>query len=280
MLKVGIIGVGGIAGTHVPGWAASEHAELVAGCDNDPEALKVWGRECGVGKLYADCSNLIEDSEIDIVDVCTPNVHHAPMVMAALVAGKHVICEKPLAATPEEIEQMIAARDKAGKLLMTAQHFRYTSTAIALKREIDTGVLGEIYHARAWFLRRSLIPTREGFILKKNSGGGACLDVGVHILDLALWMMGNPTAVSVSGTVRTELAKVKGAFSTFDGSDVPKGMDVEEFAAAFVREWCEPDPGSQLVAPSRHGAGADRDVALRQEGRSPVASMSDPREQP
>ena len=152
VLKVGVIGVGGIARTHVPGWQASEDAELVAGCDIDQQTLKTWGKEVQVDKLYSDHANLIADPDIDIVDVCTPSSYHAPLVIAALEAGKHVICEKPLAPTPEEIEAMIAARDRSGRLLMTAQHFRYAASSIELKREIDTGVLGNIYHARGWML--------------------------------------------------------------------------------------------------------------------------------
>ena len=181
-LKVGVIGVGGIAGTHFPGWHASEHADV-----------------------------------------------------AALDAGKHVICEKPLSLTPADVDTMIAARDRSGKLLMTAQHFRFEGTAIALKAEIEKGVLGDIYHTRCWMLRRNLLCPTEGFVTKKNAGGGACIDIGVHILDLALWLMGNPKPVSVSGVTQDYLSKNKGAFSNWGMGVIPDSMDVEEFAAAFVR---------------------------------------------
>ena len=132
-LKVGIIGVGGIARTHVPGWRDSEHAELVAGSDLDAEALKTWGEANDVKTLHADSKDLIADPDIDIVDICTPNMSHVPLTIAALEAGKHVICEKPLAPTPDGVREMIAARDKSGKTLMTAQHFRFNSSARALK---------------------------------------------------------------------------------------------------------------------------------------------------
>ena len=94
-LKVGVIGVGGIARTHMPGWQATEHAEVVAGSDIRDEALQSWGQEHGVDRLYTDPSDLIDDGEIDIVDVCTPNSYHVGLTIAALNAGKHVICEKP-----------------------------------------------------------------------------------------------------------------------------------------------------------------------------------------
>lgn len=233
-LKVGVIGVGGIAKTHMPGWAASEHAEVVAGCDISDSLLQKWGSEFGVKQLASRAEDLIGDPSIDIIDICTPNNYHAPLAIAALKAGKHVLCEKPLAPTPDDIRQMIAARDASGKMLMTAQHFRFSGTAKAMKAEIQTGVLGRIYHARSWMLRRAAAPTRPGFILKEHATGGACIDIGVHILDLTLWFMGNPKPVSVTGVSRTELAHKKGAFSIWGGT-IPQEMDVEEFASAFVR---------------------------------------------
>ena len=241
-LKVGVIGVGGIAGTHFPGWKESPVAEVVALSDIDAKTLKRVGEAQGVDLLYGNSKDLIANPDIDIVDVCTPNAYHTPLTVASLGAGKHVICEKPLAPAPRDIKKMIEARDKSGKLLMTAQHFRFQGTTQALKAELDKGILGDVYHARSWMLRRSGAPTRPGFILKKHSGGGPCIDIGVHILDLTLWMMGNPKPVSVSGVTQTRLAKQKGAFSNW-GGPIPRSFDVEEFAAGFVRF----DTGATLV---------------------------------
>jgi predicted dehydrogenase len=233
-LKVAIIGVGGIARVHMPGWDASEHTEVVAGCDVNEAILHSWGEQHGITKLFTDSAELFRDPDIDIIDVCTPNNYHAPLSTGALDAGKHVLCEKPLAATPAEIRDMMAARDRSGKMLMTAQHFRFRGTSKALKAEIDTGVLGDIYHARSWMLRRAAAPTRPGFIMKKHSSGGPTIDIGVHILDLTLWFMGNPKPVAVTGVTRTELAHKEGAFSIW-GGPIPAEFDVEDFAAAFVR---------------------------------------------
>src|SRR4029078_9715064 len=110
---------GGIAKVHMPGWAESGITEVVAGCDVDPAALQVWGQGNGVNRVTNNPSDLIDDPLIDIIDICTPNNYHAPLAIAAMQAGKHVICEKPLAPGPDAIRQMIAARDKSGKLLMT-----------------------------------------------------------------------------------------------------------------------------------------------------------------
>ncbi|NUL82836.1 MAG: Gfo/Idh/MocA family oxidoreductase [Armatimonadetes bacterium] len=233
-LKVGVIGVAGIARTHFPGWRESPHTELYALADNNADNLRKIGAEQDIDRLYDSGEALIADPEIDIVDVCTPNMYHAPLTVAALNAGKHVICEKPLAPTPADIRQMIEARDRSGKMLMTAQHFRYTGTAKALKTEIDGGALGQVYHARSWMLRRSGAPTGPGFVMKQHAGGGPCIDIGVHILDLTLWMMGHPKPVAVSGITQDRLRRQPGAFSNW-GGPIPEYWDVEEFAAAFVR---------------------------------------------
>lgn len=234
-LKVGVIGVGGILKWHMPGWEASEHAEVVAGADINSEVLQEWGETFAVTNLVTDPADLFRDPDIDIIDICTPNMYHTPLVIAALEAGKHVICEKPLAPTPDGIRQMIDARDRSGKLLMTAQHFRFSGVSQAVKKEIETGALGDIYHARSWMLRRNgLIPTPT-FIRKEHSGGGPCIDIGVHILDLTLWLMGNPKPVAVTGVAKAELAHKEGAFSAWRDAPIPKDFDVEDFASAFVR---------------------------------------------
>ena len=233
--KVGVIGVGGINRTHMPGWEASEHAEVVVGADISEASLQRWGKTHGVERLTTRIEDVLEDPDIDIVDICTPNMYHTPLVVAALEAGKHVICEKPLAPTPEDIKTMIAARDASGKELMTAQHFRFSGVSQAVKAEIEAGALGDVYHARGWMLRRNAFIPTPTFVYKKHSGGGACIDIGVHILDLTLWMMGNPKPVTVSGVTRNTLSKGKNVFSAWHPGTMPDDIDVEEFAAAFVR---------------------------------------------
>ena len=235
ILKVGLIGMGGIAHTHVPGWKASPYTELAAGCDIDPAVFPLWKEKHDLTRVYENYIDLVKQSDIDIIDICTPNMFHSEMAVAALLAGKHVICEKPLAPTPDGIRKMIDARKKSGKLLMTAQHQRFRQVSAAMKAEIDAGVLGDVYHGRAWCLRRSLLPTSPTFIYKERSGGGPCIDIGVHVLDLALWMMGFPRPAAVSGVAKAPLLHQKGAFSTWGNVLVPEDIDVEDFSAAFIR---------------------------------------------
>jgi len=242
--NVGIIGTGGISRAHIPGWQASEHAQLIAGADLREDALQAWGKQHGIDRLRIDPNELLQDPDIDIIDICVPNNYHAPLAIAALNAGKHVICEKPLAPKPEQIRQMIAARDRSGKLLMTAQHFRFRGPSRALKAEIEAGTLGRIYHARSWMLRRAGLSPLPSFTLKEHSGGGPCIDIGVHILDLTLWLMGNPCPVTVTGSARCEIAHNDGVFTNWgSGQLMTCPFDVEDFAAAFVRF----DNGATLV---------------------------------
>jgi predicted dehydrogenase len=219
---------------HMPGWSASPHAEAVAAADLDGEVASSFAKEHGLASSTTDPMALINDPELDIIDLCTPTNHHTGLVIAALQAGKHVICEKPLAPTPDEIRQIIEARDKAGKLVMTAMNQRYEPEHLAIKHEVEAGKLGDLYYGRAWWHRRTQLPARPGFVYKKNSAGGPCIDIGVHILDLAMWYMDHPRPVTVSGIAGKQVAAVEGAFSDW-GGDVPADMDVEDFAVGFVR---------------------------------------------
>ena len=236
-LKVGLVGCGGISRVHFMGWERLyPECEIVAICDILDEALERRGTEFEIPReqWYLDHKDMLRKADIDAVDVCVPNGAHAEISINALNAGKHVICEKPLAPSPDEIIRMIRARDDAGKILMTAQHQRFMRNSQALKDYLDNNSLGDIYYTRAHFLRRRNIPARPSFIQKAASGGGPCIDIGVHILDLALHFMGFPEPVSVTGVTPLKLGKrtdIRGLWGEWD-RDL---MDVEDFAAGFVR---------------------------------------------
>ena len=233
-LKVGCIGAGTVFFRHAAGWAESDKADLVAISDTDVDALSKQGDTHDIDRRYEDPGELLADPNIDIIDVCAPNGFHTDYVIAALEAGKHVICQKPLAPTSDEIRRIISARDKAGRLVMTAQQYRFATVSQALKATVEAGRLGQIYHARCWYLRRAGLPVRTGLIYKRNSGGGVCIDLGVHVLDLTLWLMGNPKPVTVTGTAPAMLATHPDARGQ-RGASIPGDIDVEDFAAGFVR---------------------------------------------
>ena len=233
--RVGIIGAGGIVrGAHLaPGWTSIPEVELVAVADVNLNAATELAKSFNIPHAYADFRDLLKHGEIDAVDVCTPNRVHTPAVLAALKAGKHVLCEKPLATSVAEVVQMQKAAKQAKRLLMTAQHLRFGDLSVACKKWIDAGSLGEVYHTRIHATRRNMLPPRAGFIDPTLSGGGPCMDIGVHALDLGMWFMGFPQPVRVTGVSRVNFAKghdIPGAWGEWDR----KMFGVEDFAAGFV----------------------------------------------
>jgi predicted dehydrogenase len=234
-LQVGIVGVGGIGhDQHLPAWSKVPFAQIVAAADLSEEALQRAAAVVPQLRTFRDWHELIHLAEVDIVDICTPNSTHAPIALAALAAGKHVLCEKPLATTAAEVRAMQDKARDAGRMLMAAQHLRFDPACRQLKALIDDGMLGEVYYSRAQWLRRRLLPPRPTFIDRRLSGGGAALDIGVHVLDLAYWFMGAPAPISVSATVETKLAKRSDLSGNWGDWDRDR-IDVEDFAAAFVR---------------------------------------------
>jgi len=235
-LRIGMIGAGGISKIHCEGWTRLDDCELVAITDINPDAAAKRAEEFDIPNVDATARRMLRRKDIDVIDIVTPNRFHKGGTVAALRAGKHVLCEKPLALTPKEVDAMIAASVKARKKLMCAQHQRFMDTSLAMKEYVTTHSLGEVYYARAWYNRRRSLPTTRGFLLSENSGGGCCIDVGVHILDLALHLMGNFEPISVSGIAVTKIARQKAAWSEFDwGYYNKRKLDVEDFAAGMVR---------------------------------------------
>ena len=232
-LKVGFIGTGGIAQAHLNAWGKCADTEIVALCDVSEKALASSAEKACVPaeKLFSDYHKMLDSVELDIVDVCTPNAMHAKPTIAALQAGANVIVEKPAATSAREVEQMIAAGQDAGKLLMVAQVMRYSTEGQTLKSWIKQGLIGDIYWGRAEYLRRRGVPAWGAFIDRTASGGGPCYDIGVHVLDLALHLMDFPEPVTVSAGVYLKLAN-KPSVMKHD----PKQYTVpEDFAVALIR---------------------------------------------
>jgi predicted dehydrogenase len=227
--------VGGIGrDQHLPGWAQVPFAEVMAVADLSEEALHRTCDFLPLSRRFTDWHDLVRLDELDVVDICTPNRTHAPIALASLAAGKHVLCEKPLATSADEVRSLVNASNGSGKLLMAAQNLRFDPRSLQMKSFIDAGMLGNIYYARAQWLRRRLLPPRSTFTERRLSGGGAALDIGVHVLDLAYWFLGAPQPVSVSATADAFLAQradLTGGWGDWDR----ERLDVEDFAAGFIR---------------------------------------------
>ncbi len=206
-LRIGLIGAGGIAnGAHIPGYkAVASEVELVACADVHRETAERTAREHGMPGVYTDYQEMLRHERLDAVSVCTPNKFHAPAVIAALSAGCHVLCEKPPAITADEARAMEAAAQAAGKILTFGFMYRFNPEVAAAKRFADAGAFGDIYTGRVTATRRRGIPSWGVFTNRELQGGGPLIDIGVHMLDAALYVMGYPEPVCVTGVTHTKL---------------------------------------------------------------------------
>jgi len=234
-IRVGIIGTGGIAQwAHIPGYQKVEGVELVAFCDTNPTTLREASQKFGVKKTYADYKKMLAAEKLDAVSVCTPNAVHAAPTVAALNAGLHVLVEKPIAMNAKEGRQMVAAAKKAKRILMVAFNSRWGAEVQWLRRCVQSGMLGEIYYGEAVYMRRRGIPGWGVFVDKEMSGGGPLIDVGVHMLDLALFLMGHPKPRSAFGSAYCMFGKRTDMFAAWGQWDAKK-FSVEDFGVGLVR---------------------------------------------
>lgn len=194
IVRVGIIGCGGIAnGKHMPSLKKVPGVQMVAFCDIIEERAQKAKKDYGTpdAAVYTDYKKLLEDKTIDVVHVLTPNRAHSFITVDALEAGKHVMCEKPMAINSEEAKKMLDAAEKSGKLLTIGYQTRQTAQAQYLKAESEMGTFGDIYFARACAVRRRAVPTWGVFLNEYEQGGGPLIDIGTHALDVTLWIMNN-----------------------------------------------------------------------------------------
>jgi predicted dehydrogenase len=177
---------------------------------------------------------VLDDRTIDAVDICAPSGLHAQIGLAALAAGKHVLCEKPMATSAADADSMLAAARTAGRKLMIGQHLRFDPSVSALRRALETHPLGEVYYARASWRRRRRLPGNAAFTDRRLSGCGVLFDLGVHVLDLAWWLMGCPRPISAHAQTSNRLAHRDDVGSEW-GAWNPHAIDVEDFAAGWLR---------------------------------------------
>ncbi|HBL40363.1 MAG TPA: oxidoreductase [Ruminococcaceae bacterium] len=235
-LKVGIIGCGGIAnGKHMPAISKIPEAEMVAFCDIIPEKAEAAKEKFGTAdaKVYEDYKELLKDESIDVIHVCTPNRSHSFITIDSLEAGKHVMCEKPMAKTYAEAKAMCDAAQRTGKKLTIGYQQRWRKDMMYLKERCEEGFLGEIYFAKAHALRRRAVPTWGVFLNEFEQGGGPLIDIGTHALDLTLYMMDNYKPKMVVGTTFKKLGDEKRSANAWGDWD-PEKFTVEDSAFGFI----------------------------------------------
>lgn len=226
-INVGIIGTGWPGQQHAIALRAIANANLYACADSDETRRHDFQKEFEPKKIYSSYEELLADRNLDAVIVCLPNFLHYPASLAALKAGKHVLCEKPPTLNSAEMKFL---QEEAARRRLTyffGRQFRFTPAMCAARALVQKGRLGKIYYAKATFIRSRGIPVGVGnwFTEKKYAGGGALIDIGVHALDAVWYLMGTPRPVSVTAQV----------FRNFPHFVKQGVFDVEDSAYAFLR---------------------------------------------
>ena len=236
-LHIGIIGCGGIAnGKHMPSLKKIDTVEMVAFCDVVKERAEKAAKEYGTpdARVYTDYKELLKEKDIDVVHVLTPNKQHSFITVDALEAGKHVMCEKPMAINSAEAKKMLDAAKRTGKKLTIGYQSRFRQDSMYLKKLCENGELGDIYYARAQAVRRRAVPTWGVFLDAENQGGGPLIDIGTHALDLTLWEMNNYEPAMVTGSTFRKLADHENSANAWGPWD-PKKFTVEDSAFGFIK---------------------------------------------
>ncbi|MCX8131810.1 MAG: Gfo/Idh/MocA family oxidoreductase [Clostridia bacterium] len=236
-IRYGCVGAGGIAEyKHLNGYSKIDCVEISAICDNNTEAAKRLAEKYNIPNVFSDYKEMLHKTELDFISVCTPNFLHEPVTVEALKKGVHVHCEKPVALNSQEVQEMIKIKNLSGKKLMVALNNRFTNESYFVKKYIEEGYLGEIYHAKCGWRRKRGIPGKGGWFTNKElSGGGPLIDLGVHFLDLVMYFMGYPEASTVTGVTYSKFAENNSRNSWNYGKNNTGIYDVEDFAAGFIR---------------------------------------------
>lgn len=234
-LKVGVIGAG-IGRHHLRGYSQlSDTVEIAALCDVDEARLKEIGDLYSVPLRYTNVDDFIRSGEIEAVSICLPNNLHAPISIIALEAGLHVLCEKPLADNGASAQRIVEAAARAPGKFMICYNRRYRPDVRWMKAAVNEQMLGKIYHVKAGWVRETGIPGWGGWFTNKElAGGGALIDLGVHMLDLSLWLLEYPEPLTVSGNVQANFGP-QHAKSWAPRSGPPSPFSVEDAATAFIR---------------------------------------------
>lgn len=264
-LRAGVIGLGWAGQQHLAGYDAAERVEISALAGMEADQLEILGDLYGVAPehRYAGWQDMIANAGLDVVSIATPTTLHRPMAVAALDAGVHVLSEKPIAENGQAAAEMVEAARRNDRVLDVSFNHRRRGDVSALKRIIDAGLLGDIYYAKAGWLRRQGIPgLGSWFTRRATAGGGPLMDIGVHMLDMALFLLGEPEVTSATAATYAEFGpRGRGGSTnaTMRKTGVVEGgdFDVEDLSTAFLRL----DGGGTLLLESSWAQWIPRDQA-------------------
>ncbi len=237
-LRCAVIGTGAIGMDHLNSLSLCRRAALVAIAENNPQRAKAAADHYHLTRSYTDYREVLEQPDIDAVTIAVPNNLHCQVAIQALQARKHVMLEKPMAMNAKEAARIVETAKKMKRTLMVGQHFRFNRHVQLTRQLISRGELGEVYHGRGFWLRRSGIPRIGSWFTQKNlSGGGCLLDIGVHFLDAALHLMNEFDAVGVSGQTYSKFGPRGVGETNYGKSEIAAGrpFDVEDYSLALIK---------------------------------------------
>ncbi|WP_274652379.1 Gfo/Idh/MocA family protein [Paenibacillus humicola] len=236
-IKIGLIGAGNIGGVHLSQFSKlADECEIVAITDEILSRAETRARDYNIPVVARSNEELIRNPELDAVIIGVPNRYHAELAVQALEAGKHVLVEKPMGINAEAARQIVRAAQKSGNVLMVGHQMRWESVPMQIKQQVDRGELGRIYSAKTgWFRRKGIPGWGTWFTQMNQSGGGPLIDIGVHMLDLALYLMGSPKPVSVFGSTYAEFGPKRRGIGSWGTPDWNGTYDVEDLASALIK---------------------------------------------
>ncbi|MDQ0112690.1 Gfo/Idh/MocA family protein [Paenibacillus harenae] len=236
-IRIGIIGAGNIGRVHAAEFSnLADQCEITAITDAYLPLAQERAKEFGITNVAVSPEELIARSDVDAVIVGVPNQFHAPLAIQALAAGKHVLLEKPMGINSDAARQILKASQASDKVVMVGHQMRWESVPMQIKEQVERGELGKIYTAKTGWFRRKGIPGWGTWFTKMNeAGGGPLIDIGVHMLDLALYLMGNPKPVSVYGATYAEFGPKRKGIGTWGKPNWDGTYDVEDLATALIK---------------------------------------------
>ncbi|WP_159886596.1 Gfo/Idh/MocA family protein [Paenibacillus puerhi] len=236
-IRIGIIGAGNIGQVHMREFSKlAEECEITTVTDLYLPLAEQRAREFGIPHVAGTPEEVINSPRVDAVIIGVPNQFHASLAIAALEAGKHVLVEKPMALNGQAARDIWEASQRSDRTLMVAHQMRWESVPMIIREQVERGELGRIYTAKTGWYRRKGIPGWGTWFTRMNeSGGGPLIDIGVHMLDLALFLMGNPKPVSVYGSTYGEFGPKRKGIGTWGKPDWTGVYDVEDLATAMIK---------------------------------------------
>lgn len=235
-VRVGVIGAGFIGRIHASMFSRIEEAQVVGITDSSLPLAEKAAVQYGVPRVWESAEALIDSDEIDAIVIGVPNAYHRPLALRAFERGRHVLIEKPMALSGSEAREIYEAAKRADRVLMVAHQMRWEALSQQAARVAQSGELGKVYYAKAGIMRKKAIPGWGSWFTRKNeAGGGPLIDVGVHVLDLCLWLMGSPRPAQVFGATYAMFGPRKRAIGSWGTPQWDGYFDVEDLASAMIR---------------------------------------------